>query len=81
MTTERIVNRVMPCRCGCKGRDPGHARTFDRVVRDVVPVVCWTRIADFQEPVEVDAAGWAQLPWGRHRVVRVPRRGWYVARE
>lgn len=37
LTTGRqsVMMRYDPCRCGCKGRDPWHARMFQRVVRNV----------------------------------------------
>lgn len=35
---QRITMRLRPCRCGCKGRDPLHARTLRRTVRDICKV-------------------------------------------
>jgi hypothetical protein len=61
---DRILNRVTPCNCGCKGTDSQHAASFYRVVRDV----------DYLKTVEthetrafgkshVIATGWARLPF------------------
>lgn len=30
-----IWNRTEPCRCGCMGRDPHHAKTFQRILKNV----------------------------------------------
>mgnify|MGYP003333543250 FL=1 len=38
--TVKVTMRHDQCRCGCNGRDPWHARTLTRKVRDVV-------VADF----------------------------------
>jgi hypothetical protein len=32
----KIINRTSPCCCGCQGQDSRHAKSFNRVVRDVV---------------------------------------------
>ena len=64
----RIIARHKPCTCGCRGQDPWHARTFDRVIRDVKDL--------FVEPIvdgniirEIYREGVVTLPWGDERVV------------
>ena len=32
--TERVLMRISPCGCGCRGTDPWHAKSFDRVIRN-----------------------------------------------
>lgn len=34
-TVQTIMNRLTPCGCGCKGRDPWHRASFRRVVTDL----------------------------------------------
>lgn len=52
-----IVNRHDPCKCGCKGQDPWHARTFTRNIKNAT--------------VQPDGLrkGTAKFPWGEETVV------------
>ncbi len=43
---QRILQRTMPCTCGCKGRDSWHSRRLHRLVTDVVAL---------ETPVKVQA--------------------------
>jgi len=78
-TQAKITNRLSPCRCGCKGGDPWHARSFKRTVRDVREVAPGTREgtkACPSLPFFVLREGVAKFPWGAERVVEV-KHGWY----
>lgn len=70
-TAEKITNRLTPCNCGCNGRDSQHARTFVRVVSDVValdtPALAVTRAFG---RATVIARGFVSLP-GRDEPVAV----------
>ena len=67
----RIVARSKPCSCGCKGRDPWHARHFDRTILDAR--VLYVEEAEVVEGVvrRTFLEGVACSPWGDERVVEV----------
>ena len=63
---QRILTRLKPCHCGCKGEDSWHKPTIKRVIRDFARVVPTN-----PEPhtfVNV-AHGFARMPWGLEAVV------------
>lgn len=61
-----ITNRVDPCRCGCGGQDPWHARSFDRVVHDIVDIHVEDTFGNTTKTLI--KKGTAQFPWGRDAV-------------
>lgn len=67
-TTSKNIRRDRPCGCGCKGTDPWHRRTFDRVVRNVEVVVG----ADLRGTGSIRFVdvlrGTAKMPWGEQVV-------------
>lgn len=78
---QRIVARIKPCTCGCCGRDPWHAPKFIRAVRSVQPQQRGTtvKVCAFSEPIEIDALGLVDLPFGETQVARSALTGsWYV---
>lgn len=66
----KIINRVNPCRCGCRGGDSWHARTFKRVVKGIeileVPRRVTTRAFGDSLALRV---GVARFPFGERVVV------------
>lgn len=65
----RILTRLHPCGCGCKGEDSWHRPNLIRVVRDVEvlpePEVRTPGLST------VVARGVARFPWGEEPVVGV----------
>lgn len=60
-----IVARDTPCRCGCKGTDPWHRRSFLRRLRDVrVQTGAW-------KMERFDRVATVAMPWGTATVIRV----------
>ncbi len=55
LSNQNIINRLEPCLCGCKGKDPWHARNFKRTVT-----------VDLDDLT----VGFARFPWGIEEVVR-----------
>jgi hypothetical protein len=75
----KVTMRIGVCRCGCKGRDPWHARTMMRVVTETpVPVPAGTPVKGYDDvPLRADSpAGIITAPWGAQEVVKVGAR-WY----
>lgn len=75
-----ILARTQPCTCGCKGRDPWHARTFDREVRGVCDAT-----GEAADGSPIYRTGVARFPWGTETVEEVGRVGftsrwWRIAR-
>jgi len=74
----KIEARRGPCHCGCGGRDSWHARTFVRVVRDVVlaePVVLSEGSQEYGVAGTIEIArGTARFPWGVEEVRAVALR-------
>lgn len=67
-----IVSRVEPCRCGCQGRDPWHARTFTRELHDVTEVEpIEVKVRAYREPLLARRVAWAHFPWGDEEVAEV----------
>lgn len=67
-TTKPVkVTRNKPCNCGCHGKDPWHAATFLRIVKNIVEVP-----VGMIDPNEcrkvVIATGEIQAPWGTQAV-------------
>lgn len=89
MDPVKIHVRADRCNCGCEGRDPWHAKSFTRRLRDVTPE---TGVARFSSGVEApyDQRATVRLPWSEdpvtvvHRVFvdgdRVFSIGWWVPR-
>jgi len=67
-TKTTIVYRTKPCRCGCKGSDSWHARSFIRTVREIRPAS--GKAETCNGAVDVVYEGVARFPWGAARVVR-----------
>jgi len=65
----RIIARLKPCNCGCRGRDSQHARTFTRTVKYFrwLDVPTWVDTASGAQVLAV-AEGWARLPWSPARI-------------
>lgn len=78
----KIINRVHPCTCGCKGSDSQHAAKFERTLRDVVDAAGTAKTADGWMAYTKTAM--VKFHWGVSRVVfcpwtYLPKRGdWYV---
>lgn len=66
--TASITKRISPCTCGCKGTDSWHAKSFDRVIRDVKDDPGTARTA-YGGGTSFEKAGVARFPWGLSRVV------------
>lgn len=65
-----IIMRDSPCKCGCGGRDPWHARTFIRAIHDIKPANIPSEtydgiVKDFYH------TGIAKFPWGEETVIEV----------
>lgn len=71
----KIINRLSPCKCGCKGSDPQHAATFLRVLRNVKNEAGTTKTA-FGSHTEYVKSATVRLPWGVVRVVASPHTYW-----
>lgn len=72
---QTIVNRLKPCGCGCKGRDPQHRAEYKRTVTDIVQLsgaVAMTKSQPAMGMQAIAATGRARLP-GYPRPVRVVR--------
>jgi hypothetical protein len=86
-----ITNRIKPCACGCTGRDPWHAPSFERVVENVTEESGTCLVTAYSEPQTYRQVGWAKFPWSNDpvKVVRVVlagngrehNLGWHIARE
>lgn len=91
MDTKTITKRIQPCSCGCGGRDPWHAQTFERVIKDIAPETGTCRVTAYSEPVTYRSVGRAKFPWSEDLVKvvevtievngRVYNMGWFIARE
>lgn len=83
-----ITRRIDPCSCGCQGKDPQHARKFDRVVSNVTDETGTCRVTAYREPVMYRRTGTAKFPWTDEavKVVEVMREfgdkklplGWFI---
>ena len=64
MTKIRILNRLSPCRCGCRGTDPQHKRAYKRAIRNMALCKpCWGIPTEYgRPPLRIDATGWARHP-------------------
>ena len=73
MARSKITNRIDTCRCGCKGGDPWHARSFTRSVKGVRKVDEETREPTKAStvPYRVLREGRARFPWGTERVIEI----------
>lgn len=67
----QIVRRFDACSCGCQGSDPWHARTFTRTVFGVRDARGTANVHAYSAPVAISREGWARLPWGEGKPVRV----------
>ena len=68
----KIVARTKTCRCGCAGKDPWHARSFDRKIRDIQDVdMLADEESDAPDEVVTYRAGVARMPWGDTAVEEV----------
>lgn len=71
-STERILARTEPCRCGCNGTDPQHRASFRRVVRDRRSLSeiesPWSDLGGVRR--RVAEVGRVRLPWGEVAVER-----------
>ena len=78
----KIINRIAPCNCGCKGSDSQHAAKFERTLRDVADAAGTAKTADGWMAYTKTAV--AKFHWGTSRVVYCPwpwlpsRGDWYV---
>lgn len=70
-SAEYIHVRFDPCRCGCYGKDPWHARSFRRVVRDVVQYPEPKKVKTSSGEYDAMGEGVAKFPWGDSIVYRV----------
>lgn len=57
----KVTMRQTPCKCGCGGRDPWHAASLVRVVRNLVEV-------PGEDGLGVLARGEVEAPWGLQAV-------------
>ncbi len=70
MATTRITRRVDPCDCGCQGKDPWHAKTFDRVITDIRDER--GRATSYEGVgLDYDKVGTVSAPWSDEPVVVV----------
>lgn len=70
--TVTIMSRSEPCKCGCQGSDPWHARSFKRVVRDIAPANMAPNTTRYTWGVmECLRVGKATFPWGEETVYEV----------
>ena len=71
--SSRIILRTEPCRCGCKGKDPGHAASVKRVVHEIHEVSeeqsPWNKHTD-QIQSRIAQRGWIKMPYGQVEVFR-----------
>lgn len=67
---EKIQSREATCKCGCKGRDPWHARFFLREVRDVQPTDRFDSITIGFWIVQITNAATVTFPWGDETIYR-----------
>jgi len=83
--TTKQIRRDKPCNCGCKGTDPWHRRTFDRVVRNVETIGGVDLRGGHTRLVDV-LRGVVKMPWGEqvvygeicvHHDGRQRVRGWH----
>ena len=65
---KRIRARIDPCKCGCAGRDPWHAASFQRVVRKVIEVDPTPAVTRWGVRSTIVARGTARFPWGADAV-------------
>jgi len=78
----KIINRVHPCTCGCKGSDSQHAAKFERTIYDIEEEKDVAQTADGEMSFTKTAK--AKFHWGVSRVVYcpwpwLPKRGdWYI---
>lgn len=89
----RIETRRGPCKCGCKGSDPWHRKTYHRAIENARAVENGPSVDGMPGlAFVVSDEGEAIFPWGRERVVFVSPRGpdgrilrrlgtWYTARQ
>jgi len=75
----RITRRVVPCACGCEGRDSWHAATFRRRLYDVHAGTGSVRVTAYREPKRYIATATVNVPWADERVpvVLLPVVGWF----
>jgi hypothetical protein len=66
MDSVKIHVRQDRCNCGCEGRDPWHAKTFQRRLHDVTPE---TGVARFSAS---EVAGGVECPYDQRATVRLP---------
>jgi len=90
---ETITKRIDPCNCGCGGTDPWHKRNFKRVIKDIQDCEEAEGLMTTGTTHKYDKVGFAQMPWGKQRVVRVimyvktmyhgnrHELGWYILKE
>lgn len=85
-TKTKVIKRVLPCTCGCKGQDPQHARSYQRVLVGVHEETGTCQVSAYREPVAFQRAATVQLPWGIEKAVEVVLDngyvlGWFIAAE
>lgn len=80
-----VIMRDGPCKCGCHGTDPQHARVFKRALLDVKETTEIVGQVD-EGPIRlVTARAKIKVPWGYQNVERralsyaghTTTRGWY----
>jgi hypothetical protein len=81
----KVIKRLNPCNCGCRGRDPWHKAVYTRTVRNIrrTKGQALTTAMGPNNPVEFDLVGTARFPWGTEMVVRLRLyghpMGWNIA--
>lgn len=68
----RIIRRIDPCGCGCKGADSWHARNFERIITDVREERGTAQsYAEYNFSFPYDRVGLASAPWSDDPVIVV----------
>ena len=85
--TVKVINRIDPCKCGCKGQDSQHLRSYDRKIHGMTYTDYPTRVKAYDNALmTIDARAYVTMPWSDMRVavVRVwlnrVALGWFVER-
>lgn len=60
----KIMARIQPYTCGCRGSDPWHAAKFTRTIRDIRDIQAESIRTKFGCSYEMTRVGRAQFPWG-----------------
>ncbi|MFA5376305.1 MAG: hypothetical protein WC455_11225 [Dehalococcoidia bacterium] len=56
MTTLRrqwVINKMVPCNCGCHGQDPWHKSNYRRLVNQTSDTEGWVKMPYSTKPVRV----------------------------